>query len=198
MSYAATDIDFTCPTTPNGLRLAISAWLGAVSPSTTPRTLPVERASTEAEDAVGSSAAARTQAAADLAVRDLTRYGTFQRGWDGYDGEVFQPQTISRAVMVVNALYDSFMRAQTEPTEITPGPISDGRIDVEAACDGRRLIVTLEAGTDEVGIFYDDRGAAHEGPARWESDDLERWVRRLTGEDRMSALVHHAPQPAVR
>lgn len=200
MSNAATHIDLTSPTTDSTLQLAISKWLGASSTSTPSGQVAVDRTASaiaRPKRWVGSSASARTAAAAALAVRDLDRYATFPRGWDGYDGEVLQPGAIRRAVAVVQALAESFLDAQTEPSEITPGPISDGRVDVEAACDGRRLIVTLEAGAEEVGIFYDDGGAPSEKLVRWDSDDLGRWIRRLTGEDRMSAVVRDAPQSAV-
>lgn len=126
-----------------------------------------------------------------MALRDLERYRTFHRGWDGYDGEVFQDDVVDRARMVVSALSQSFLIAQTEPMEISPCPISDGRIDVEAACRGRRLIITLESASDEVGVFFDDHGAPHEELARWNTDNVGRWVRRLTGEDNMSALFRH-------
>lgn len=196
MSYAATHIDLTSATTDSTSQRAISKRLVASSASTPARQVTDRRpasAIARPERWVGSSAFARTDAAAALAVRDLGRYATFPRGWDGYDGAVLQPEAIGRAADVVQALAESFLNAQTEPSEITPGPISDGRVEVEAACDGRRLIVTLEAGAEKVGIFYDDGGAPSEKLVRWDSDDLGGWIRRLTGEDRMSAVVRDAP-----
>lgn len=192
MSYAATEIDATAITAGNVPWLAISEWRGASSTTETPAApVGIFRLNVQRKASAFSSAAARVSAAAELAIYDLARYANFHRGWDGYDAEVFQSQTVQRAVDLVRALSDSFLRAQTEPSEITPGPIADGRIDVEAACDGRRLIVTVEAGSSDVEIFFDDRGSTHEELARWNADDLARWIRRLTGEDRMSAVVYY-------
>lgn len=134
------------------------------------------------------SSLVRTTETAATAVRDLRRYQAFGPGWDGYAGRVFDAEVVAKAINLVEFLVASFQTARTEATEITPCPIADGRIDVEAACEGRRLVVTVAAENDDVGILYEDRGAPHEELVRWNSDDLGRWVRRLTGEDR-GALV---------
>src|SRR5258708_2622595 len=197
MSYVAS-ANLIAPLAENGLWLAISAWLGTSSKSTTATpTRPATKADKESRGVTwrnSSSASARTEAAAATAIRDLTRYATFHHGWDGYNGEVFNADVVARAIKIVETLAASFISARTEPGEITPGPISDGRIDVEATCGGRRLIITLESASDRVGVFYDDGSAPHEELARWNQDDMDRWIRRLTGEDRVSVPVRNASE----
>lgn len=134
---------------------------------------------------------------ASLAIRDVVRYGEFHRGWDGYDGEAFAQDTVDKAIVVIRSISESFKRAGSRPSEITPGPISDGRIDIEAVCEERQLIVTVETGTDQIGIFYDN-GRTYESIAGWESDHLERWIRRVTGEDRMSSRLRDPDAFACR
>lgn len=195
MTYAVSQVDFSAATAQQQWGSAASSWVEEVFGSMTgasPRVAPFGARGVEAEDL--SAGAARTQNRVTSAVRDLRRYATFHRGWDGYDGRIIEADVIERAIALVESMPGRFRRAGTEPSEITPCPISDGRVDVEVACQGRRLIITLETGSDEVGIFYDDRGEPLEGVARWERGDLVRWLRRLTGEDLVSAMVRDAPQ----
>lgn len=78
------------------------------------------------------------------ALAELQRYLEFDRGWDGYDGEVFSRDTVAQAQQLVELSARFFERNGEVPSEITPGPASDGTVDVELEYHGRRLIFTLD------------------------------------------------------
>jgi len=86
----------------------------------------------------------RTEIMAQAADDDLCRYLSFDTGWDGYDGLTFAPDTITKARAIVAVALEAFLRAGVTPSEITPGPASDGSVDVEIAVSGRTLIITLD------------------------------------------------------
>jgi hypothetical protein len=89
--------------------------------------------------------------AADV-LAQIDRYATFGRGWDGYDGEPFDPDTIRLARLTVHALGVA-LAVSGEAVEIIPAPASDGTIDIEV-CRGAKTDVAVSispsAHTDEM------------------------------------------------
>ncbi|MBI4677401.1 MAG: hypothetical protein HY748_07440 [Elusimicrobia bacterium] len=84
---------------------------------------------------------------------DLNRYQQFAFGWDGYFGETFGPILIQSAKQLICAVSDYFIGIDTVPQEILPGPASDGSVDIEISCRGRRIIFTLYPNSDKVNIY---------------------------------------------
>jgi hypothetical protein len=115
------------------------------------------------------------------AVEELTNYLRFGRGWDGYDAEIFEPRTVRRAIRLVDRIYARLVSSVATPMLITPGPAPDGRIDVEAATNRRRIIVTLDPAEESVAVFHEERTPDDQGMAQSNNNDVERWIDWLVG-----------------
>lgn len=100
-----------------------------------------------------SSAASRVLTLRNRAETGLRRYQRFSYGWDGYFGEEFSGNLIQSAINLVYIASAHFIEADSAPDEITPGPASDGSIDIEIAHSRKRIIFTLYPDTDKVNIY---------------------------------------------
>lgn len=126
------------------------------------------------------------------AIDELNRYLAFSKGWDGYDGLQFTARTVARAQSIVDRLCERLNFAGVRPTEITPGPISDGRIDVEVVVDGRRLILTVDPEEKLISISHQERHGDHEGLAQSDEQGVDRWLDWVAGTLRMPSVVREA------
>ncbi|MFA5999449.1 MAG: hypothetical protein WC783_00510 [Candidatus Paceibacterota bacterium] len=80
------------------------------------------------------------------AIRELDSYLQFKEGWDGYRGKEFSPYLIQSAKEVVvraEAFYGD------TSVELTPGPGSDGRVDIEIDYKDKILFINLEKNKDD-------------------------------------------------
>ena len=84
---------------------------------------------------------------------DLQRYLTFPEGWDGYSGRRFSERLIDVASDLIGIAEHYFEAAGVLPSEITPGPASDGSVDIEIATEGRRVIFTLYPELTKLAIY---------------------------------------------
>lgn len=112
------------------------------------------------------------------ALLELLSYGDFRRGWDGYDGLPFSPAVLSSAADAVRSCLQACRAGGVTPEEITPGPASDGTVDVEVVSAPRHLILTFDADVSEaMHVYYEDEelGVAGEIDVAAGKASLERW-----------------------
>lgn len=83
---------------------------------------------------------ARVMSMCTSALAELDRYGTFVKGWDGYDGEPIAPAALDLAVTLTRAIA---LTGNHRVTDIIPGPASDGSLDLEIRAGARSLIITM-------------------------------------------------------
>ncbi len=88
----------------------------------------------------------------DKAKSDLIEYMSFSMGWDGYNGKPISLTNISAAQEIMDILYEYFANSRFLPTEITPGPVADGSIDIEIASGDKCLIINV-ADSSDLGIY---------------------------------------------
>jgi len=85
--------------------------------------------------------------------QELDSYLQLSPSWDGYAGKVFDPKLIERAKKVVQKIESLFNKYDIIPNEITPGPASDGSVDVELSYNNNILIFTLYPDSEVIEIF---------------------------------------------
>ena len=134
------------------------------------------RTNTKRDLSIGS---ARVMSICAAALSDLARYETFLNGWDGYDGEPIAPIAIHLAKALTNAIA---MLGSERITDITPGPASDGSLDLEIRARDKSLTVTIYEGKSnemtQIRTFRSD------GPVSEEKTDVDfdalvqdlRWI----------------------
>lgn len=108
------------------------------------------------------------------AVEELQEYLSLPEGWDGYRGKCFDPSLIKAAQRIVRFIASFFEDQGVAPTEITPGPASDGSLDVEVSFSQKRLIFTLEMGSNNIRTYIEDRLGNSEEDFQFSPSVLER------------------------
>lgn len=109
-------------------------------------------------------ASATIEEMAVKAIGELEEYLSLGKGWDGYFGEPFTKDLVRSAQQIVVATADYLEEKSLVPTEITPGPVSDGSIDIEIGLNQTQLVLTLEPDRDLEGIqlYVEDERGSHE------------------------------------
>lgn len=123
---------------------------------------------------------------------ELRRYLDFAPGWDGYDGLPFSAALVDRATALIDLLCDRVAFAGAELHELTPGPISDGRIDIEAATDSRHLTITLNPDEPMTFVGRQEQRSGNAGVVESVEQHVGRWLEWLAGADRVPTLVREA------
>jgi len=137
----------------------------------------------------------RAEAMARAADDDLLRYTTFDAGWDGYDGLTFRVETIAIARGIIQATVQALVRCGLAPSEITPGPASDGSVDVEIVVNNRTLIFTLDRGdTTKVRVYASTGDQVTEREETLEDGGLDRWLGWLTRKNGIPPAVGASPR----
>lgn len=112
---------------------------------------------------------------AEEAINELAEYETLPYGWDGYGGSTFEPALVSVAQLLVIYISDNLKSRATVPSEITPGPISDGSINIEVSTDHTYAIITLLPNLEAIHFYREYNGQVE--------DDTEfKPVLQLLGE----------------
>lgn len=102
------------------------------------------------------------EACAKSALQELNNYLTFQPGWDGYYGKIFDQDLVLTAQNIVMLAEWYFKRERAQPTEITPGPAADGSIDIEIAYKDKYEVFSLEPGKPVVAYYWQYAGQSGE------------------------------------
>ena len=87
---------------------------------------------------------------------EIQHYSTFGSEWDGYSAKPFEQDTIMKADSLLVILLQHLSAERIVPSEITPGPASDGSIDIELRIDQRTMILTVSKDLDELGYYMSD------------------------------------------
>ena len=97
--------------------------------------------------------AATTDSLCLKAIEELDTYRNFDKGWDGYFAPSFDPDLVLRAQNLCLVLGQFLQLDRVVPLEITPGPASDGSLDVEVVVGQREAILTLYPDQESVAIY---------------------------------------------
>lgn len=89
-------------------------------------------------------------------IKELLHYQTFPPGWDGYKGNCFTSKFINEVVEVTQIVFQFFEEKNVSPSEVVPGPGSDGRVDLEINLNDRTLVFTLDPNEDRISVYKKD------------------------------------------
>ncbi len=78
------------------------------------------------------------------------------KGWDGYTGELFDREVVQSAQRLVAEIANYAQKKNLVLTEMTPGPASDGSIDIEMGLNQAHLVLTLEPGLERIRLYIED------------------------------------------
>jgi hypothetical protein len=106
---------------------------------------------------------ALVDAMAKSAVLELDEYRNFTFGWDGYSGSPFDSRLVDIAQGITQYIGALCKKANRVPQELTPGPVSDGSIDIEVAVGSNYAIFSLEPGLEALNILVrNNQGCSEE------------------------------------
>ncbi|NIW43323.1 MAG: hypothetical protein GWN30_00675 [Gammaproteobacteria bacterium] len=92
------------------------------------------------------------------AIEELEEYKAFKFGWDGYVGSPIDAGLIEIAQLLVVYIADKFKEKGVMPTEITPGPVADGSINIEFGFGNVYFILTLPSHAESIGFYSEYDG----------------------------------------
>ena len=110
---------------------------------------------------------------------ELLEYLKFDYSWDGYNGMPFDKNLIKMAVELLEVIKTFFYDEISLPEEITPGPASDGSIDIELAINNKILIFTLYCDIKEIQISMETENGITEDIIEFEIKALENKLNWL-------------------
>jgi len=102
------------------------------------------------DDSIG---AAKVDSLCSRAIAELEEYRNLAPGWDGYHALPFDPELVSRAEDVCYEIVGSLRSGRIEPQEITPGPASDGSLDIQVVVGRNEVILSLYPDQENVTIY---------------------------------------------
>lgn len=115
------------------------------------------------------------------ALRELENYLELPKGWDGYGGDEFEPETVMRAGFLARWVGQYFRSNGAVPDAMTPGPAGDGSVDLEITLGDAYLLFTVspeDAGSVEV--CFGGAGAEDtEERCPFKQSAVDAWLERL-------------------
>lgn len=112
---------------------------------------------------------------------ELLSYRDFSLGWDGYRGRPFSDAIIQSALSLTEFIDQFCVGVGLSPREVTPGPASDGTLDVEVGYGTRTLLFTFDPDTNVVGISRRDEQESFEELRVLDRETVEAQLRWLAG-----------------
>jgi len=91
----------------------------------------------------------------DKAINELDEYKLLTQGWDGYFGKPFDSNLVKFMKELVIRMSDILIENDKVPSEITPGPASDGSIDLEFGIDGKQVFITAYPDLDSIQFYIE-------------------------------------------
>lgn len=141
-------------------------------------------------DAWATTAEVRLDRMREEVHHELDTYSRYGPGWDGYDGLSFEPRFLSVVSDVADRLVQSFRVAHSVPTDVEPGPASDGSVDIECAVGPRRLFMTFYPDSpNQIIICWPSDSKEREMVESIERFRVEDWVSWLLGESSLPVPV---------
>lgn len=77
--------------------------------------------------------------------KEINNYSNYEKGWDGYDGDVFPKETINKAKTILSFIIAYFNKFNLIPDEFFSGPYNCG-IMFELKYLNKELIFSVENG----------------------------------------------------
>jgi hypothetical protein len=112
----------------------------------------------------------------DAAINEINIYREYELDWDSYGAKPFSDEVIEKSILVVNKIANSFTEMQIEPDQITPGPVSDGRIDIELLDGSNHTIFTVDSEEKTLTVCLLVGDMTHEETVKYDETDLDQWI----------------------
>lgn len=103
----------------------------------------------------------------------LDNYLLFPYGWDGYNGERFESKLIEEMKGILSEITYFFKKEGLTPSEVTPGPASDGSVDLEIDFNNKSLILTKYPSENRISVYVEDAQMSREEVFLFEELNLE-------------------------
>lgn len=95
------------------------------------------------------------EAQATIARQELNDYLNFVEGWDGYCGQPIDLDLVRTAQSLLDLTEFAFKQENAKPKEITPGPVSDGSINIELTYKDKYQLFGLHSGNLIVDYYWE-------------------------------------------
>lgn len=115
------------------------------------------------------------------AKNELNEYGNLTKGWDGYYGTEFDESLIEFSIVAVEYISRLLIANNLKPKEITPGPASDGSIDIEITFVHDFIIFTFYPDSEFFSVYLESEGEEKRSPlnARNFIDEVNRAINKI-------------------
>lgn len=112
----------------------------------------------------------------EAAIDELNTYKSYGSNWNGYGAKPFSDEVIQKSISLLNRIIECFVESQTEPDQIVPGPVSDGRIDIEVFENGNHTIFTVDSEEKTLTVCLLINGTMHEEVIKYDETDMNQWI----------------------
>ena len=110
----------------------------------------------------------------DDAISELNIYENYELNWDSYGAKPFSEEVIEKSILIINKIADNF--TEIGPDKISPGPVSDGRIDIEIMDGNNYIIFTVDSEEKTITACLLISGITHEETIKYDEADLDQWI----------------------
>ena len=76
---------------------------------------------------------------------ELDEYLSLEPGWDGYRGQTFTKELVTKVLYIVDLVEQAATPGGTKLDEITPCPCGDGSVDLEVTVGSRTVFFLFDA-----------------------------------------------------
>lgn len=115
----------------------------------------------------------------ESAKNDLKAYYELPQGWDGYGANPLNRNNIEAIESILSMVAKHFENEKVAPSEITPGPASDGSVDIEIVFGDKTLIFSAHNDGKVLGVYLEDRNTSKEIEAAFDSTSVETQLHWL-------------------
>ena len=85
-------------------------------------------------------------------------------------------EVIEKSLFIINKIASIFTESQTEPDQVIPGPVSDGRIDIELLDGNYHTVFTVDAEEKKITVSLLVNDIIHEEQIKYNEVDLDEWI----------------------
>jgi hypothetical protein len=110
----------------------------------------------------------------DTAINELNIYKSYDLNWDGYGAKPFSEEVIEKSILLINKIADNF--TEIGPDKISPGPVSDGRIDIEVLDNDNYTTFTIDSEEKTITACLLINNVIHEETIKYDEVDLVQWI----------------------
>ena len=102
-----------------------------------------------------SSNSANIESMVSAAKNEVIQYAGLLEGWDEGKGRRFDPILLVAAANIIDAAAEVFEVECVVPTEITPGPVSDGSINIELGYGKKYQILSIHPDSTRISRYWE-------------------------------------------